>query len=306
MSEGVILACVGLGTAALVVLVAQFLLAPGRRIARRVRNASLSSGANPEHAPSLFRDHRATHTQGRFFNRLAILIEQSGVEISVRQVLISGISLAVLAICIGILATGWVVPSGIAGALLPVVVLLVLRQRRISRLRSQLPEALDVMRRAMQAGQSMDSAISQVAHQCQAPLADEFRQTYEQQNLGLSFDAALRDLTVRIPVIEMQMLVMALTFHRQSGGSPVETLKNSADLLRKRQRLARRIRSLTAEGRMQAVVLALLPILAFASLTWLRPSYIRPLAEHTQVLAGLVAMQVLGTLWIRKIVRLEY
>jgi tight adherence protein B len=296
------------GTSAFILLIAEFILSPRHRIARRVRNASRARAGRRESGSSLFRDWDVSddsHSQN-VLNRLSLLVDQSGLPVSVRQVLLSSLCLGAVFTLAGLLWANWGWLMGAVGAGLPFAYLVGRRNRRVAQLRRQLPEALDVMRRAVEAGQSVSIAMQQVAMQCRNPLAAEFQHTHEQQNLGLSFDASLRDLALRIPVTELHILLMALLFNRQSGGSPVEILGNVSGLLRKRQRASRRIHSLTAEGRMQAVVLTVLPIIAFVGLWLLRPDYIKPLTERPQLLASMIALQLTGTLWIRNIIRLDY
>ena len=139
-----------------------------------------------------------------------------------------------------------------------------MRGRRIALLRSQLPDAFELMARAIQAGQTVTSSFQVVADNFQDLLGCEFRYCSEQQNLGMPLQVSLRDLARRTGVIELKMFAVTLSVQRQSGGNPVEMLQNLATVIRKRTKLIDRVKALTGEGRMQATVLLVLPFVLFA------------------------------------------
>jgi tight adherence protein B len=145
-----------------------------------------------------------------------------------------------------------------------------------------------------------------VASECRPPISAEFRHCCEQQNLGLSYESALRGLASRIPLVELHILVISLLVQRQCGGNPVEVMGNMADLVRKRLRLDQRLKALTGEGRMQAWVLTILPVSAFFGLWVMRPEYMQPLLERPVLLASAAAAQILGSVWIRWLLRLPF
>jgi tight adherence protein B len=179
------------------------------------------------------------------------------------------------------------------------------RHRRMQVLTMQLPDTFDVISRAVRAGQSIPAAFQIVADDMDAPLADEFRTCYEQQNLGMPQDVVLRDLARRTGIMELQILVVALLIQVRSGGNIVELLSNLSALVRKRLKLQMRVRAVTSEGRMQAGVLIVLPILAFAILAVFFPKYIATLIERPEILAGTATAQVIGAIWIRRIITLD-
>lgn len=170
----------------------------------------------------------------------------------------------------------------------------------------QLPEAFDLMARAVRAGQTVTGAFQIVARDLQPPLADEFAYCYEQQNLGRAADLALRDLAERTGVIELQMFVAALLVQRRSGGNVVELLSNLSSLVQKRLRLAGKVRALTSEGRLQALVLGLLPIGVFGGLFFANRPYIQVLLDRPHILGALAGLQLAGALWVQKIVNVDY
>jgi len=307
MSETILLVVIGAGMAAFVVSLAAYFCGPGRRITQRVNQVAKGIDLPKEEASSLFKD---LDTKGTLFQQaflpLELILKQSGLPLRLSHVLMASVVGGALGGLSTLVSLKWGLILGFVGFSVPVLAVFILRNRRVAQMQRDLPEAFDVMRRAVSVGQSIPHAFQQVATQCRGPLALEFANTNDQQNLGVSFDVALRELVERIPLFELRMLAMALVFQRQSGGSPVEILENGAEMLRKRHKLARRVKALTAEGRMQATVLIALPLVAFFGLCMFRAEYISPLLACRRLLACLVALQIAGTMWIHRITQLEY
>ena len=134
------------------------------------------------------------------------------------------------------------------------------RKARLEKLLSQLPDAFDLMARVIRAGQTMSQALQAVADEFDQPIAAEFAYCYEQQNLGLPPEVAFRDLARRTGLLEIKIFVLALLVQQQTGGNLAELLDKLADVVRERFRIRGKIKALTAEGRMQALVLLVLPL----------------------------------------------
>ncbi len=177
---------------------------------------------------------------------------------------------------------------------------------RMHRLGNQLPEAFDAIGRAVRAGQTTIAAFQSVADEFEPPLADEFRRCYDEQNLGISRETALRNLASRAGIMELRIFVVALLMQSRAGGNLTELLANLSMLVRKRVKLQQKVQSLTGEGRVQAAVLIVLPTVAFAALNVLSPSYISCLLQRPGVLAAALAAQAAGAVWIRKIIAVVY
>lgn len=236
-------------------------------------------------------------------------VEQSGLKMSAERLMYLA------------MATGWLLGSAVfliglnvwlgaigfvVGFALPLLWVPLRRRRRISMLRRQLPDAFDLMSRAIQAGQTVTSALQVVADNFDDLLAREFRFCHEQQQMGMPMQAALSDLARRTGVLEMRMFAVTLSVQRQSGGNPVEMLNNLATVIRKRIKLLERVKALTGEGRMQALVLLLLPLMLFAALFFYNHDYVGELFEHPFILAAVVAAELCGAVWIHKIVNFDY
>jgi tight adherence protein B len=241
--------------------------------------------------------------------RLEAMIEQSGVSVTPQRLLAlmaaAGLSLGLVA---GLLH--WNPLTGLAGAAvggaIPFLYVAVKRRRRLNMIMDQLPEAFDLMGRIIRAGQTMAQSIQAVADEFDAPLAAEFAYCYEQQNLGMSPEASLRDLARRTGLLEIKIFVLALLVQQQAGGNLAELLDKLSTVIRERSRIRGKIRVLTAEGRFQAIVLLGLPPAMLLVLMFFNPTYALVLFKHPYLLIGTFISEAFGYLWIRKIVNFDF
>jgi len=249
---------------------------------------------------------RASSMRRSLDERLSNLFHQAGFEGTAGKLLAwsagCGFALAVPALWRG--AWSSVIAFAI-GCLLPAIVLHTRRHFRSRALARQLPEAFEMMSRAVRAGQTVPAAIQIIAEDFEPPISEEFKLCYEQQDLGMSREAALQQLAERTSIMELQIFVVALLVQARFGGDLAELLDNLSIMIRKRFKLSQRVRALTGEGRMQATVLTILPIAALGGLIVLAPDYIHTLWSRPWLLAGNEAAQVIGLLWIRRIVSFE-
>ncbi|TAM55986.1 MAG: type II secretion system F family protein [Paraburkholderia sp.] len=195
-----------------------------------------------------------------------------------------------------------------AFAVLPWLIVRRKRSQRLKELERQLPDAADLIARALRAGHSFPSALGMLADEMPAPLGTEFRIVFDEINFGVSMNTALSNITERVPIDDLRYFVLAVLIQRESGGNLAEILGNIGFIIRERLKLFGKIRALSAEGRLSAWILALLPFVVVALLSVLSPGFIKifwtdPVAEK---LAGLcLGMMVLGILWMRKIIRIR-
>jgi tight adherence protein B len=315
---GLIFAAVALMTFAIIVLLTRPTTverAIEERIAKLHGSAGMNLAANDEGSQlvKLTRLSRIDWLDGflqscDYAHRLQLLIEQAESTWSVGKVMGIAASLAVVGYAIGC----YVLP-GATLALLPAIVLaisplLVLRfrkQRRLREFNRQLPEAIDLMSRALRAGHSLAAAIEIVGEECPEPVRTEFREVYRQQNFGLPARDALVQLARRMPMPELGFVVTAMLLQRETGGNLVEVLDRTAGVIRERLRIQGEIRIYTAQGRLTGWILTILPIAMFFLLGMANRGYTRVLIEDPTgrklVYTGLVLM-VVGGLAIRKIV----
>jgi tight adherence protein B len=183
------------------------------------------------------------------------------------------------------------------------------KRKRIEQLEMQLPEAIDLIARAVRAGHPLSAGLGMAAEEAPEPLASEFRITFEEQKFGLPFEEALLGLGDRVEVVDVRILITAILVQREVGGNLSEILETIAETMRARFNLKRQVRVYTAQGRMSGTTLAALPILVGLAITLINPDYMQLLFHETlgrAMLAGAGILQVIGFLWIRKIVDIRY
>jgi tight adherence protein B len=243
--------------------------------------------------------------------KLRLFILQSGSEWSVAALLLGSV-LAVLTVT---WIAGLFLPSpllallvGLGIGCLPYLYLHVKRQARFNRFDKLLPEAVDLMSRALKAGHGVVAAIEMVSEEIADPVGPEFRVVFEEQNLGLPIREAIFSLVQRVPLDDMRFLATAMLVQKETGGNLAEVLDKTSTVMRERNRLKGQLRIYTAQGRVTAWVLCLLPFILFLVFDLVNHDYERklwtePTALHL-IYVGLV-MMVFGILVIRKIVNIK-
>ena len=245
------------------------------------------------------------------FNRLKELLRQADLKIVVNIFLLMSLITALLGgwlvfvLSHSVIITFIVMP---VAALLPLMFVLRQRRRRFDLFIGQLPDALELMIRSLQAGHSFTSALQTVATEMPDPVAREFGKAYEEQNLGLNIKIALENLVERMPLPDLKLCVTAILIQREVGGNLAEVMHNISHTIRERFRIQGEIRVKSAQARLSGYIVSALPFLVFLLINLTNPSYLQPLYEHewgTYILSGGVAMQVIGWITIRRITRIE-
>lgn len=191
---------------------------------------------------------------------------------------------------------------------LPWVWLFQKRKSRIAKFTSQLPEALELLARALRSGQSLAAGLQVIAQEVADPLGPEFNKVYEKQRLGSTIDDALKEMTVRVPSLDLKFFATSVAIQRQTGGDLAEILDKIGYIVRERFRILGQVQALTGEGRMSGTVLLAMPIVLFLYLRITNPSYIEPLWTTDigkKMLAATVVMQILGAIVIKKIIDIK-
>ncbi len=202
---------------------------------------------------------------------------------------------------------GWVLSIGTPlMMLMPAVVVYSRRNARSEQISTQLPDAFSAMSRGLRAGQAVPAVVQMIANDFPKPLSEEFNYFYEQQHLGVPPEVALRDMARRVNVMELRIFTIALIVHKRAGGNLAELLQQLSELVRKRVKMKRRIKSLTGEGRMQAAVLIAMPTIVVLIMALIAPQYISVLLERHDILAGCIISQMIGAFCIYRIVNFSY
>ena len=193
-------------------------------------------------------------------------------------------------------------------ALAPILVLNTLAKKRVEAFQSQLPQVLNLLAGSMRAGWGLLQAVGIVVKEAGPPAGPEFSRTLTEARLGLPLEEALGRMAERVESEDFRWAVTAIAIQREVGGNLAEVLDLVAETIRERATLRGQITSLTGEGRLSAVVLIALPFLEGVVLWMLNPSYFvklfsNPIGIGAAVVAALLI--VIGTIWLRRIVRIE-
>jgi tight adherence protein B len=242
---------------------------------------------------------------------LNLLYEQADVNLTFNSFMGMVIGLCVTGCLVGLIfhLPIYAVPMGGAFlAALPFLWLKKRKQKRIKKFVEAMPEAVELIGRALRAGHGLASGLHLVAEEMRGPIADEFNRVFEEQNLGIPVELALRNMADRIPVMDVRFFVIAIIIQRATGGDLAEVLDKIGRLIRQRYELLGHVKALTAEGRLSGIVLLALPpgLLAFLSFT--NYPYISPLfttSVGTKMLAITAGLQLLGAWMINKIVAIK-
>lgn len=190
----------------------------------------------------------------------------------------------------------------------PVLYVLQVRQRRFDRIRSQLPDAMDLMVAAIRAGHSLSSAMGMVSKEAAEPVRGEFRQSFDEQNFGLDLRTVMANLIHRVPVHDIRIISAGILIQKDAGGNLAEILEKVSYLTREDFRMQRQVRVHTAQGRLTGYILAALPVILGIALYLVNPRQLsllwtRPLG--LKMLYGSIVSTTIGVLIIRKIVRVR-
>lgn len=250
----------------------------------QLRNSGLNSAATV----SILRDDRSSEipflnnllTGRALTNSIAGRLERAGSSQKAGQFLLTCVALAVVGLVVG---QRWspIVSLILApiGLFLPVVWLRRQEAKRGAAFEAQLPESLDMLVNALQAGYSLQAAMEFVGREIPAPLGPEFARFYDEQRLGMEVRTALLRFQERVGTIDARMFVTSLLIQRETGGNLSEVLTNLATLMRERVTFRLQLATLTAEPRMSAKVLASLPLAVVLLVGAINPDFMRPLIE---------------------------
>jgi tight adherence protein B len=243
---------------------------------------------------------------------LGTKLEAAGVPLKPAEWLLIHIGAAVgLAILFTLLSGFQVLATliGLAiGLLVPYAYLAIKDERRKSRFAAQLPDTLQLLSGSLAAGYSLPQAIDTVVRETDGPMAAELNRAIVEARLGVPIEDALDTVARRMNSVDFAWVVMAVRIQREVGGNLAEVLSSVAATMRERERLRRQVEVLSAEGRLSAVILGLLPVLFICYLVVARPEYLSVLYTTPigilMIIVGVVLL-IGGAFWLRKVVKVE-
>lgn len=196
----------------------------------------------------------------------------------------------------------------LAPGLLPWLYVAHRRSARLKRFEQQLPEALELMVRALRSGHAFSSALQMLGKEMPEPVAGEFRIVHDEVNFGVAMPQALANLAERVPLTDLRYFVIAVQVQRESGGNLTELLGNLSRLIRERLKLLARVRVLSSEGRLSAWVLGLMPFALAGLMSVVSPKFISLLWTDpigVSIVKTMLLLMLLGVMLLRKIVRIR-
>jgi tight adherence protein B len=239
------------------------------------------------------------------------LLIKTHVPVNATIFIIISIALGVIGFAIGYRY----LPGALTGALLGVVCLIVpfialkiAEKTYYLNFNEQLPEALDLLSRAMRSGHALTSGLDMVGNEMQDPISSEFAATVDEINLGLTLKEAMDNLCERVPLADLRFFAIAVMVQKETGGNVAEILDNISRLIRERIQFQRQVRALTAEGRYSAGTLIALPILMFIYIYFTNYDYLSLLWKEEMghyMIFGAIIMQIIGAYIIKRIVTIE-
>ena len=165
----------------------------------------------------------------------------------------------------------------VLGGLAPFLYLTILKHRRIAKFKRQLPEALDLMARALKAGHAFTNGMKLAADEFDDPLGPEFAEALDEINFGISVPNALRNLAKRVDCAEIRYFVVGVILQRETGGNLAELMGILSYLIREKFKFEGKVRTLSAEGRLSAIILIALPFFIAGWLQFSNPKYLATL-----------------------------
>jgi len=239
------------------------------------------------------------------------VLQQGGITMPTSRFLLTG---ALLVVAVFLSALALLQPLWLALALAfaaifaPFVWLGWTRDRRMNAIEAQLPDAVELIARALRAGHAFSPAIQMVGEELPDPIGSEFAATYDEINYGIPISDAMMNLAARVPVDDLRYFAVAVVLQRETGGNLAEILDNIGTLIRERFKLFGTIRVLSAEGKLSAWILTLLPFITALVINLLSPGFMAVLwkdpAGLKLVIGALISM-VIGVFWLWRIVKIR-
>ena len=182
------------------------------------------------------------------------------------------------------------------------------RKKRLATLEEQFPEALDFLARSMRAGHAFSISLEMLGEEMADPLGQEFRALFNEQNLGAPLDIALRNFTMRVPLLDVRFFTSSVLLQKQTGGNLSEILARLAYVIRERFRLKGQVKAASAHGRLTASILTVLPVATMLGLLYVAPGYLQGMAADSDgkiMIGAAIVAQILGNYFIKRIIDIK-
>jgi len=280
----------------------------------RRRLALSKKGASARETLNALREERGIEEfENMRLGRWNDFLAQTGVRIDRNLLLLCMFTLtSLLFALVGLIFGygGWTFAAAMVLAVLCMILFFrIVRQRRIGRFAELLPDSIDVIVRGLRAGYPLPAALDLVAKEMPEPVGTEFRLTSDEIAFGQDIRAAIDNLYRRVGQDDLLFLIMAVNVQSQTGGNLAEILGSLSRLLRNRAKVNMKVRALSADGRMSAVVLSLIPFILFGLISLISPSYFGEVRDHPLVMPALIYATislVLGNIAMYRMVNFKF
>ena len=239
-------------------------------------------------------------------------ILQSGLNWTVAKLLLGCAAVGVVAWLAVVMGAHQSMLVGAAAAAVlgsaPFMYVQYMRNKRLEKIERQLPDALDLITRALRAGHAFSSALKMTGEEMADPVAGEFRTVHDEVNFGVSLEQALAHLSERVPLTDLRYFVVAVLIQRESGGNLTEILANLSQLIRERLKLLAKVRVLSSEGRMSAWILGLMPFFLAGAMNLVNPEFMSLLWKDPigiAIIKYMLTLMLIGAVIMRRIIRIR-
>src|SRR5437660_1058087 len=242
--------------------------------------------------------------------KLQAQMQQAGLDWSPLKFLVMTLVFFVIGVVLGLrfqfIGFGYTsLALGAGIGLLPYFYVRRSRTRRLAKLEEQFPEALEFLARSMRAGHAFTISLEMLGEELPEPLGQEFRTLFNEQNLGAALEVALKNLTNRVPLLDMRFFSSSVLLQKQTGGNLAEILTQLANVIRERFRLKGQVKAASAHGRLTATILMCMPIVTMGALLIVSPGYLQGMAKDPDgqyIIAAAIVAQILGNYFIKRII----
>lgn len=248
--------------------------------------------------------------QERYLNPKIEDLSDMFLFIDPKQMMLLNLSIMVVGFIIGIMFFGYVVTGilTILGFFAPSLLVRYYKRKRVRKFNEQLVDALQNMSNALKAGLSLQQAMATVAQDFSPPISQEFGLALREIKLGVSLEDVLNNMSERVRCEDLDLFITSTNIARTMGGNLAEMFENIANTIRQRFKIEGRIRALTAQGKLQGVIIGIMPIAIWFMLDWLRPDLMEPMLKHWfgyALIFAILVMEIIGALVIKRIVDID-
>ena len=239
-------------------------------------------------------------------------IQQAGLTWTANRLLTAMALMVVPGVLLGlwldVIGAATPVVLGLVFGSIPYLIVRSKRKKRLATLEEQFPEALDFLARSMRAGHAFSISLEMLGEEMADPLGQEFRALFNEQNLGAPLDIALRNFSMRVPLLDVRFFTSSVLLQKQTGGNLSEILSRLAYVIRERFRLKGQVKAASAHGRLTASILTVLPLATMVGLLFVAPGYLQGMAADSDgkyMIGGAIVAQILGNYFIKRIIDIK-